>query len=39
MKNVYYVGFFLKKKKRYKIFLKIMASFKFLKALSSKVVI
>ena len=38
MKNVYYVGFFLKKK-RYKIFLKIMASFKFLKALSSKVVI
>jgi len=42
MENVYYVGFsssFFSKKRYYKIFFKIMASFKFLKALSSKIVI
>ena len=37
MENVYYVSF--KKYIYYKIFLKLMASFKFLKALSTKIVI
>ena len=40
MENVYYVTFFFfGKKDIIKIFLKIMISFKFLKALSSKIVI
>ena len=39
MENVYYVTFFFLQKRYYKIFLKIMISFKFLKALSSKIVI
>ena len=40
MENEYYVSFFfLAKKRYYKIFLKIMASFKFLKFVSSKILI
>ena len=40
MKNVYYVTFFFFLQIiYYKIFLKIMISFKFLKALNSKIVI
>ena len=41
MENVYYVSifFFLQKKDIIKYFLKIMASFKFLKDLSIKIVI
>ena len=39
MKNVYYVTFFFLQIIYYKIFLKIMISFKFPKALSSKIVI
>ena len=41
IKNVYYVSifFFLAKKDIIKYFLKLMASFKFLKDLSSKIVI
>ena len=39
MENVYYVTFFLLQKRYYEIFLKIMISFKFPKALSSKIAI